>query len=672
MNRKLGTLAVGLVLGVATGEVPAVGFGPLPGSAVLGQPLQLAIPLRLEPGESLSPECLFGEVHFADNRQQSGTTTLRLDPALPSATERMLRLSTTTRVDEPIVTVEISLGCAAKVTRRFTLFADPPLVAPPEPTMASAEPASAPAPVAQASAPQDTPPTPVAQAEPPPPATTPPRRAPRPAAAPSTTPPNTAARTPPRRTAAARRPATGAPRLSLSPLEPGALVAQAAARPPSTAARPPSAAEQAASAAAAEQAARVAAAEQAASAASAAAAAAQAEARQRVADLEAAVAKLRADTANSQKTIEGLQTRLLRAEDARLDHPLVYGLVALILLLAGGLLWMWRQLKQEREAHAWLAQATAAGSAAGVADGRVVRADPPHLPGGAAAAATAAEAPVPTLKAWVSKPSPVDGFDETRSVTRADAHTLGGPITGPGALPPEHKREVSVEELIDLEQQAEFFVVLGQDAAAIDLLMGHVRSTAASPLPYLKLMEIYKRLGERAEYERVRERFNSRFNAYAPSWETDLQAGRSLEDYSHVMGRLTSLWSTPRQALKVLEATLLRAEGAEADTGGAHAFDLPAYRELLMLYSVARDRAEDDTGAVDLLLPIEDPPDTGPDSAYGGVYERLLATTSLNPQPQAQKPLAVDLELDDLDLPPLAGGNGSDLPPIVDPDRKSR
>ena len=32
-------------------------------------------------------------------------------------------------------------------------------------------------------------------------------------------------------------------------------------------------------------------------------------------------------------------------------------------------------------------------------------------------------------------------------------------------------RDVSVEELIDLEQQAEFFVVLGQDEAAIDLLM---------------------------------------------------------------------------------------------------------------------------------------------------------------------------------------------------------
>src|SRR6185369_12997803 len=70
-------------------------------------------------------------------------------------------------------------------------------------------------------------------------------------------------------------------------------------------------------------------------------------------------------------------------------------------------------------------------------------------------------------------------------------------------------RPVSAEELIDLEQQAEFFVVLGQDEAAIDLLVGHLRdSGGTSPLPYLKLLEIYRRRGERESYERTRERFN--------------------------------------------------------------------------------------------------------------------------------------------------------------------
>ena len=82
------------------------------------------------------------------------------------------------------------------------------------------------------------------------------------------------------------------------------------------------------------------------------------------------------------------------------------------------------------------------------------------------------------------------------------------------------ERAVSAEELIDLEQQAEFFVVLGQDDAAIDLLVSHLRDAGGtSPLPYLKLLEIYRRLDDRDAYERTRDRFNHRFNAHVPGWD---------------------------------------------------------------------------------------------------------------------------------------------------------
>ena len=54
-------------------------------------------------------------------------------------------------------------------------------------------------------------------------------------------------------------------------------------------------------------------------------------------------------------------------------------------------------------------------------------------------------------------------------------------------------RELSVEELLDLEQQADFFIALGQEDAAVDLLMSHLRSAGGqSPLPYTKLLEIYR------------------------------------------------------------------------------------------------------------------------------------------------------------------------------------
>jgi len=173
----------------------------------------------------------------------------------------------------------------------------------------------------------------------------------------------------------------------------------------------------------------------------------------------------------------------------------------------------------------------------------------------------------------------------------------------PPTLRPDHAnaRDVSIEELIDLEQQAEFFVVLGQDESAIDLLVDHMRNTGGgSPLPYLKLLEIYRRRGDSEAYERTRTRFNHRFNAYAPDWDSDLLHGRTLEEYEGVVPRLQQVWPQPLDAMAELEALLFRKSRGEL-------FDLPAYREVLFLYALARDLLDREalgSGAVDLLLPL--------------------------------------------------------------------
>jgi hypothetical protein len=143
MKNTVRAAVLGLALSAVVPGAGAIGIGRLPTSATIGHPLDVAIPLRLEPGESLTPDCLAAAVSFADNLQQPGTTSLRLEPARPDATERTLRLATTTRVDEPIVTVELTLGCGSKVSRQFVLFADPPLVtaaAPAEPPPAAEPP----------------------------------------------------------------------------------------------------------------------------------------------------------------------------------------------------------------------------------------------------------------------------------------------------------------------------------------------------------------------------------------------------------------------------------------------------------------------------------------------------------------------------------------------------
>lgn len=626
-----------------------MGFGRLPTTATLGQPLQLTVPLRLEANEDLPPECLNAQVYFADNLQQPGTTNLRLVPAAPGVLERSLVLTTTTRVDEPIVSVEVTVGCTAKVVRRFTLLADPPLIAPVAPTVAAAPaPADAAAPAGTARDEPATSSVTPAQASSSTDASATPAPARRPSARRRAAPPNVAAAPRPPR-ASTRTAASNNPRLRLAPLEAGARVtpapAPSAAAAAATAAPPSSTAASAAAAVAAEAAASVAAAEQAASAATAAAVAAKA----RVDQLEASMKNLRAQDAATQQTIASLQARLQRAESDQLGSPLLYALAALAAVLLGAVIWLWRQRSAERESQGWLVQAAAASG------------DAPASQSAATSAETAAFAPVPTLKAWVSKPNEVDGFDDTLALTRAGTMSTMPAALNSGQTPLDgvrplvaeaQKREVSVEELIDLEQQAEFFIVLGQDSAAIDLLMTHLRSTSgASPLPYLKLLEIYKRRGERADYERLRERFNSRFNAYAPSWETDLQGGRALDEYPSVMGRLESLWVTPTRAREVLQATLVRAEDSGPDPVGDDSFDLPAYRELMLLYSIVRDVSdqEPDEPSIDLMLPIGEPEGDAPTAAgMTASFERLLATSSMPAQPSVHKPLEVDFTLDDI------------------------
>jgi hypothetical protein len=129
--------------------------------------------------------------------------------------------------------------------------------------------------------------------------------------------------------------------------------------------------------------------------------------------------------------------------------------------------------------------------------------------------------------------------------------------------------------------------------------MTHQRSSGgASPLPYLQLLEIYKRRQDRVAYERTRTRFNHRFNAYAPDWEAELEQGRALQDYPQVVAQLQATWVAPLDAMVVLETLLFRHHQAEL-------FELPAYRDVLLLYAVARDLLKGDAGGmVDVLLPL--------------------------------------------------------------------
>jgi len=506
--------------------------------------------------------------------------------------------------------VLLNAGCAsARFTRRFVVLADPPIDITPSTAVATAPlvpaqalaPVAAPAVLANNYAAADSGAAAAAAAAP----ASPRQAAPRPQRAQETPEARQAreARRAAQRLARAERRAAAAARTAAAPrIDPPAAEAAAPRLRLEAVEPPPSAAAMGVEAA-------LRAVAEASSAARAAASAASATAL-RIATLERTVAELRGESNAGRDGAAELRTRLARAEQAsRWTTPLL----ALVLLMTAVAAWLaWRLNGAERTRQRGWQTPAPPGPAAPNSELTPSKLPTSPIPFVNSEVRLPQPAAARSRPAWPAPVSvgpdtePPSAMLATQPLERPEAENpmlRTEPLPSRGVIEETAPRDVSIEELIDLEQQAEFFVVLGQDDAAVDLLVEHLRHTGGgSPLPYLKLLEIYRRRGRRAEYERLRERFNLRFNAYAPEWEADLQAGRTLDTYAGVIPRLQQVWPRPLDAMAELEALLFRKSRGDL-------FELPAYREVLFLYSLARDlldREAADSGQIDLLLPLAD------------------------------------------------------------------
>jgi pilus assembly protein FimV len=621
-QRPLSIVILALCGSAAAPPALALGFGRIPESLVYGQALDLSVPLRVEPGESLSPACLNAELSLGEQRLPKAAVRLQLEGMGRGAEAARVRIRSNVLVQEPVVAVSLSVGCTGPVSRQFVVFADPP----------TAFTEAAPTRVAEL------PPATVT-------ATTGVRTQASPAGPGLAT--TAGARVSGRATGATR--AIGTPARTAKSISATQPVVRGDVRAaPRLKLEEPEALLQAATLAVAAQDAALASPAQVASAAQAAALAAE----QRMAALEKNLQDMRGDAAAHRAAMDQMRSRLGQAEDQK---GMVWALIALAVALAAVAAWLGLRLRaQQREQQADWRQAAAAAFEA--------ETSPAH--------ASAAGLPLadPSLPPETGAPTsePADSDTPARP-SQAVAHRQD--VLPPSALTEETlTRPLSVDELIDLEQQAEFFLVLGEEDAAIDLLMVHLRSTGGiSPLPYLKLLEIYRRRQDRESYERMRKRFDRRFNAVAPDWDADPELGRDLQDYPAVLSSLQQAWPAPLDAMAELENLLFRKRSGEL-------FELPAYHDVLTLFAVARDlhRQVDDrpVADVDVLLPLH----MGRDLAAApmqSIFDRLEQSPEAVAANFEDRPTApIDLDLSDLaDAPHSRSGA---LAPVVVPLRRGR
>lgn len=581
MNRILATAAAVSLACAAAGTL-ALGFGRAHVGSVMGQPFEGTVSVRIEAGDESPPQCVSADVFYGENRLPEGAVTAGFEAG--GGAERQVRVRASVPIDEPVVSVYLTVGCNARMTRKWVSFADPPADRSPA-AVAAVDSAVAAVPAVRA--------------------------VPRPAPARQARPPAAAAsqvRAPRRAVAAAAAPVASRLKMDVVDVPPAKKsTLRLSDQVPAVPAQEGGAQRAAAAAlwralnSSSEDLLRD---------------------RQRLQDLEAGFERLREEVARSQQALASLEAKLAQPQaSATAVNPWTLALGFFVAMLAGALGWLaWQRWRDHLYATDWHA---------GPEDGLPSTLSPPSLAGAPVQApAPPADAvdTVPPMPLGAPSTLPIDDGDEaptagrpyvfdepprplqSRAATRAEPPPVP-PAPVPlavadlGTLAPRMRgaRPMSVEELIDLEQQADFFVVLGQDEAAIDLLLAHVRNPGATtPLPYLKLLEIYQRRGEHIEYERVRKHFNAQFKTSAPGWNEDLEQGPWLDDYPSVMSNLQRAWATPVAALETLRTSLVdRAEPAKP-------FTLPAYRELLLLYAIARDLAERDEGGVDVLLPLDD------------------------------------------------------------------
>lgn len=300
---------------------------------------------------------------------------------------------------------------------------------------------------------------------------------------------------------------------------------------------------------------------------------------QRVQGLQAEVTTLKSQNKRTESALVDIKGRLENAQAERYENWLVYGLLAAFLSATGAAVFFWNRGRGGGAPQWWSEEPDAApknheNSPLSAPEQAVVS----RLQGDGSGVDIDLSTgfPVAVNSGSVGGGKSTDHYGLT-PLDRVDFET-----SLPGT-----SRAVKVEELFDIQQQADFFISLGQYDQAVATLRNHIEDNIeTSALAYLDLLRIFHLQGRQDDYDRVRKEFNHVFNAEVPEFPDFGQQTRGLEEYGSAMSRIMALWPTAK-VLEVIEESIFRKPGL-----GTQAFDLEAYRELLLLYAVAKEIVE--------------------------------------------------------------------------------
>jgi hypothetical protein len=539
LNRKILFGAMSTALLLPCTQVSALTLGRLRGAALLGRELDVLVNIQYAADEEIAVSCFDAKLNYGDVQVDSNRTAITLLPGA-QANSQTLRLSSRAPVDEAVVSLKLSYACGAKASRNYVLLSDvvsESAVAVPPP--ASAENAGlAGKSVALALPAVDS-------------------------AKPAVQVPTT--------------PAAPRPKLKLAAI-PAASVHDAAAKALGVANasalqelqhRVDEIAKwQAASTVSAEESLKK-------------------EARTKA--LEADVQGLKLITAKNQQSLQMVAKAVESAQAQDYGRSLVYGLAALLALCLAALAYVVMRVrgKGPEAAPWWLGGERAEVAVPRREPEQPVRsvvpaaAKPAPLKEASTPAAAVPQTAIPQLNGDTLATTPVPVKPIAPAVVASVSHAGGNEFAHSGHA---HLKAINTKEMLDVRQQADFFMALGQHDEAVRLLESSIQgSPDANPLVYLDLLKIFHTLSRRADFERYREEFNAQFTGRVPSYANFLQEGNGLDAYDDIAQQIVVLWPT-EYTIDFIEQCLVRTPEDEPDQG----IDLEAFKDLLLLYGVLK------------------------------------------------------------------------------------
>ena len=549
---RVTTAVICLVLGGTALTSHALTLGRARGAAWIGQTLQVSVSVTLEPGQSADGQCPEADVFYADTKVEANRVQVSLDSSNQVDTFT-LRIQTSTPIDEPVVTVYARVGCNNKTARRYVMLADyasdvaaiaaqdTTLVPAVQPLRQTAPPAgledaavqgrtglNATSPVRADRAIASTRSKPAKVQSP---------RLP----APKSTTTDTKPPLTPQRA-----------RLQLDPLE--TLNERVKTLEATTATAPPRDGIQDS---------------------------------QRIQQLQSDVKALLDQAAKNEAAMFALRQRLNQAESERITNIAMYAFLAVtvIALTAGLVLW-----NRKARVPPWPSEteASAPRVATPVREPSVElnEADPADdwshprhetLPGmtlPAAHASATARVPMHDLEA--------DEFVNSVSVSHpaeaSDSDLMG--FGEPELLHPNFNHSA----LLDVAQQVEFFLTLGNANSAIEVLERRIRDNPNDcPTVYLQLLEVANRYNLKTDFRLAKEKFSALFNAEIPEFALFRHEGKALEDYPDLLTHIAKVWPSTK-VMDVIEACVR----FNPQDKYATRFDLAAFRDLILLHGLVR------------------------------------------------------------------------------------